>query len=394
MATLTYSKSLSVSGSVKTNLYLSFAISDINNKAAEIPPFSKINSCKLNYKFKRATSIASSSKGYHYVWYGNNEDDYDEGSVYYLDKQNVQNNTECNRTLDILNAVARNENGAGYRAGKLEPGKTYIMFWSTYYYTWKQTVSADITVTWDYSTPYAKVTVNGGTGSGTYAYNTSYTITATPPAGHEFVKWSDGDTNKSRTISVSSVLNTYETVKTYTAEFRKLTYTATFKNWDGTVLKTQSVEYGSTPTAPSNPTRVQDSQYTYTFSGWSPSVSAITGNITYTAQYTATVRKYTISTSVSPSGSGTVSGGGSYDYNSKPTLVATPASGYKFLKWNDGVTTASRTITVTESVTYTAYFEKIPPKFTSAEMRYIDKPISPSNKVICNEGYIISVGVI
>ncbi len=72
---------------------------------------------------------------------------------------------------------------------------------------------------------------------------------------------------------------------------------------------------------------------------------------------TYTIPTYTITTAVSPTGSGTVTGGGTYNKGSTATLKATPSAGYKFIKWNDGITVAERTVTVTSNVTYTAYFE-------------------------------------
>lgn len=54
---------------------------------------------------------------------------------------------------------------------------------------------------------------------------------------------------------------------------------------------------------------------------------------------------------------GAVTGGGVYNHGDTVTLTATALSGYKFVKWNDGVTTASRKVTVTSSSVYTAYFE-------------------------------------
>lgn len=50
--------------------------------------------------------------------------------------------------------------------------------------------------------------------------------------------------------------------------------------------------------------------------------------------------------SLSKSGEGTVSGAGTYDIGTNATITATPSKGYKFIKWNDGNTSASRTVTV------------------------------------------------
>ncbi len=65
-------------------------------------------------------------------------------------------------------------------------------------------------------------------------------------------------------------------------------YTITFADWDGTVLQSGTVSYGQMPTPPADPVRASDSQYSYTFAGWSPTVSTVTGTATYTATYTAT----------------------------------------------------------------------------------------------------------
>lgn len=53
---------------------------------------------------------------------------------------------------------------------------------------------------------------------------------------------------------------------------------------------------------------------------------------------------------------GTVSGGGTYTSGTSVTIKATPKTGYKFVQWNDGNTSASRSVTVTKAITYTATF--------------------------------------
>ena len=74
-------------------------------------------------------------------------------------------------------------------------------------------------------------------------------------------------------------------------------YTVTWKNDDGTTLKTDTdVEEGTTPTYDgTTPEKAEDENYTYTFSGWTDgensygltdTLPGVTGNVTYTATFT------------------------------------------------------------------------------------------------------------
>ena len=83
----------------------------------------------------------------------------------------------------------------------------------------------------------------------------------------------------------------------YTATYKEETkiYVVTWKNYDGRVLKTERLPYGATPEFNGQePTRNRTAEHEFTFDGWSPEVSEVTDNITYTASYKAEKRKYTI----------------------------------------------------------------------------------------------------
>ena len=83
-------------------------------------------------------------------------------------------------------------------------------------------------------------------------------------------------------------------MSTYTVVFNavKRSYTITWVV-DGKTT-TESYEYGATPSFKGSTDKKADAQYTYTFTGWDPAIDSVTGDATYTAQFDATVNKYTI----------------------------------------------------------------------------------------------------
>ena len=80
-------------------------------------------------------------------------------------------------------------------------------------------------VRWYWTTPTFVISLTAGTGgtvsgAGTYEVDSTATIKATPSAGYRFVKWSDGNTNAERQITItSSEISANVTNRSYTAVF-------------------------------------------------------------------------------------------------------------------------------------------------------------------------------
>ena len=133
-----------------------------------------------------------------------------------------------------------------------------------------------------------------------------------------------------------------------------------FVDWDGTVLKSWKVDEGETPTPPADPTREATAQYTYTFAGWNPTVWKIYKKTTFTATYTATVNKYTITWKDYDN---SMLDEQELDYWATPVYAwETPTrTGYTFIWWTPEIAT------VTENASYTATYEAEPEPETPGE---------------------------
>lgn len=82
------------------------------------------------------------------------------------------------------------------------------------------------------------------------------------------------------------------------------------------------------------------------------------------------IPQYTVTTIASPAGKGSITGGGLYNEGTNVTLTATAHTGYTFVRWEDDDTAeATRTITVTGDITYTAIFDKVAPRAWAYDLR-------------------------
>ena len=141
-------------------------------------------------------------------------------------------------------------------------------------------------------TPY-QGTVTWKNWDGTELYRTTEEYGATPVYGgvtptraadaqytYRFIGW---------TPEPVPVMGNAEYTAVYEKELRS--YTVRWLNWDGTELYRTTEEYGATPVYGGvTPTRADDGVNSYTFSGWNQTVTAVTGDTTYTAHFTVACR--------------------------------------------------------------------------------------------------------
>ncbi len=145
----------------------------------------------------------------------------------------------------------------------------------------------------------------------------------------------------------------------------KKLYTVTWKDGDGDTLLTETVEEGTTPSyTGETPTKEPTAQYSYTFNDtWSPAISAVTGDVTYTAQFDETVNNYTV-TWVDGDGNtlatDTVAYGETPAYSGSVTPTKTADEDF-YYTFNG--TWAPEITSVTGDVTYTAQYDAEPRKY-------------------------------
>ena len=147
--------------------------------------------------------------------------------------------------------------------------------------------------------------------------------------------------------------------QTYTATFNtvKKQYEIIFQNEDGTVLQRSNVSYCETPIYNgATPTKPATSEFTYTFAGWTPTITPVTGSQTYTATYSSVKKKYTLTAKPQENIMGVVTGSGTYDYGTQVVVIATPKFGYDFDMWDNGLTEKEIVIELVSDSTVIALF--------------------------------------
>ena len=203
-----------------------------------------------------------------------------------------------------------------------------------------------------------------------YNYNDPVTLTPMAASCYTFTGWSGDATGTTNPLGITINGN-----KKITANFSQLgPYTLT--------TNVSPAGGGSVSRSPNQTNYTCGTSVTvtaaaasgYTFTGWSGASTstnasaAITmdGNKTLTANFQLIpIPQYTLTTSVNPSGGGTVSRSPnqtSYESETSVLVTATPNTGYEFTGWSDATsgTTNPVTITMNGNKTLTANFQQIP----------------------------------
>ena len=206
--------------------------------------------------------------------------------------------------------------------------------------------------------PYSVNIVSADTVQGVVSLITmdcdSIHILATPQTGCKFSSWNDGCTEADRIIYLTQDTS-------FVASFERQQFKVSFLNWNGDTLQSGLIYYDSIPIAPTVPIRPNTTQYTYSFAGWSPQLTAATCDTTYTAVFDSIVNKYMVSFA---DVDGTLLQVDSLYYGSTPAFRGTSPTkentaqySYSFAGWTPQITA------VTGDVTYTAVIDSVVNKY-------------------------------
>ena len=208
---------------------------------------------------------------------------------------------------------------------------------------------------------------NSGTisGSGTYNYGQTCTLTATPNPGYTFLRWTKDGTQVSTNASYS--FNVMESAS-LVAHFQLNNYVISISSNPsngGTVSGGGAYHYGD------NCTVTATTNYGFNFINWTENGNPVSNQPSYTFTITSdrnlvanfTTQNYIITAMANPTEGGTVLGSGGYNYGDNCTLSATANAGYIFQRWTKNGTQVSTnptySFTVIESATFIAHFTMV-----------------------------------
>lgn len=211
---------------------------------------------------------------------------------------------------------------------------------------------------------HGSVSVNGivGNFSEILPFNTQLQVVANPDTGYEFYQWSDGNTNATRTITVTDNI-------TLTSAFETEVYDVVITADEHCSITVNGFPGDFSGRLPfhSLVTVIATPQQGYNFTGWSDGDGASSRSILIEGDLTLTtstqIQSFMVNIMSSDNEEGAVVVNGTVgdlitqcDYGTVLTLTTQPTTAFEFLMWSDGVISDTRTITVTDNVTLRATF--------------------------------------
>ena len=191
--------------------------------------------------------------------------------------------------------------------------------------------------------------------------DSSAVIQAVANYGYHFLQWSDGETNNTRIVQLTSDTTIVAIFEPNRYIIRGVAYDTTM----GYVSGNDTVNYLDTVILTAVP------KYGYSFLRWNdytghssnpqyitdnPRQVIATENKSFAAFFT--LNTYTLTVNVDTSIHGNCTGSGSFLYLTNNTITATANYGYHFTTWSDGNTNNPRTITLTQDTHFVAIFSK------------------------------------
>ena len=173
--------------------------------------------------------------------------------------------------------------------------------------SWDKTSNTTLYAKWTantYTVSFDKQSGTGGSNSVTATYGSAMpSMTRPTRTGYTFGGYydqKDGAGTQYYYASGGSVRSWNKTSNTTLyAKWTVNQYTIKFNNYDGTQLQSSQVNYGATPAyTGATPTKPSTAAYAYTFNGWSPAIATVTGNATYTAQFTEQINQATVDAAI------------------------------------------------------------------------------------------------
>ena len=193
----------------------------------------------------------------------------------------------------------------------------------------------------------------------------SVTALATPSASFNFTSWSDGNTAPSRAVVVSTAAQSLTATFTAIPPPPQCTIAIGTATGGAAALTTGA----ATGTCGRSVTVTATAATGYRFGTWNDGSTAnpltVVVNATTVTVTPAFVQQCTLTLAATPANGGTAAlsaGSLAGDCGRSSTALATPNADFTFASWSDGVTTASRPVTVSvPAQSLTATFAAIPP---------------------------------